>query len=409
MSKRWNPAACQSHGSAVDLFPVQRLPSYTATPPLSGKGNGGERGVTERLDPIGFWSYTRDDDSASAGRLSRLRVLLTNELQVRLGRLPPVRIFQDVAAIPYGTDWDHAIGKALGQSLFFIPIVTPGFVQSQMCCMELLRFREFEAARRRTDLIFPLHYIDTDDLDPDRSADCFDPAALRLIRARQMFDFRDMRFRDPNNELVLSRVADFAIAIRATLRREVPRAHEVPVPLTSGAVPLRPPTAGPAALLPESRGVSGSEAAPNEEHAPDLSEVLRQTVQPFPKDGLAAEKKHDGSESGDRGHTRNLSASSRTRQVLGWKFLVAWALATATLWFPSGLLFGSSGLDIVAHNRSPHENSGALLCMLVSIGIGVYVFTKFRRLHLVAQQIVTVLILLAALGGAIEFFWFGFH
>jgi len=170
----------------------------------------------------------------SAGRLSQLRVFLTNELQARLGKMPAVRIFQDIKTIPYGTDWDHEIGRALSQSAFFIPIVTPAFVQSKMCCLELIRFQEYEAARGRKDLLFPLHYIDTDDLSPDRGADCFDPSALRLIRARQMFDFRDLRFRDPNHEHVLSRVAELAGAIRAALRRDSP-GEAIPLTLTGGA------------------------------------------------------------------------------------------------------------------------------------------------------------------------------
>jgi formylglycine-generating enzyme len=194
--------------------------------------------VTEPLEPTGFWSYTRDDDGVSAGRLSLLRVFLTGELRARTGRSAGVRIFQDVATIPYGAEWDREIGKALSQSSFFIPIVTPGFVQSQMCCLELIRFREHEAALGRSDLIFPLHYIDTDDLDPDRTADCFDPSALRLLRARQMFDFRDMRFRDPGNELVMARIAGLAGAIRAALRRDAPGSSNGFVSLVGG-VPAR--------------------------------------------------------------------------------------------------------------------------------------------------------------------------
>ena len=57
--------------------------------------------MTEPLPPTGFWSYTRDDDAASGGRLSRLRVLLTTEPRARFGKTAYVRIFQDVAAMPF--------------------------------------------------------------------------------------------------------------------------------------------------------------------------------------------------------------------------------------------------------------------------------------------------------------------
>ena len=115
--------------------------------------------MAERLRPTGFWSYTRDDDRISNGRLSQLRVLLTNELQGLFGKLPQVHIFQDAEAIEHGTDWENEIRKALGQSSFFIPIVTPGFLQSDMCCMEMTRFRDREIELGRSDQDFATQII----------------------------------------------------------------------------------------------------------------------------------------------------------------------------------------------------------------------------------------------------------
>ena len=54
--------------------------------------------MTEPLKPTGFWSYASSDDAASHGRLSQLRRLLADELQLKVGRAPKVHIFQDVAA-----------------------------------------------------------------------------------------------------------------------------------------------------------------------------------------------------------------------------------------------------------------------------------------------------------------------
>ena len=56
------------------------------------------------LNPIGFWSYTSSDDTHSGGRLSQLRRLLADQLQLLIGRRLKVHIFQDVAAIRPGTD-----------------------------------------------------------------------------------------------------------------------------------------------------------------------------------------------------------------------------------------------------------------------------------------------------------------
>jgi len=177
-------------------------------------------GVAEYLKPIGFWSYTSSDDTASGGRLSQLRLLLADALQLRIGRNPKVHIFQDVATIPHGTDWLQQIRKALGESSFLIPILTPAFLQSEMCCEEVMHFREREAALGRDDLIFPLHYIDVEDIDPHDPGECHDARVLTLLRSRQAIDFRALRLRDPASEAVAVRVDEFAVSLRRALRRQ---------------------------------------------------------------------------------------------------------------------------------------------------------------------------------------------
>ena len=207
--------------------------------------------MADFLQPIGFWSYTSSDDTASRGRLSQLRLLLAHALQSRIGRDPRVHIFQDVAAIPYGTDWLQEIHKALDASSFFIPIVTPAFLQSKMCCKEVMHFRAHEQALGRDDLIFPLHYIDVDDLDPTRPEDVRDPAVLALLRKRQMIDFRPLRLRDPAHEIVEAKLDEFAVALRRALRRQVAVAAAatgtVPAPTTPARAPATPAPPSPSA------------------------------------------------------------------------------------------------------------------------------------------------------------------
>jgi hypothetical protein len=122
------------------------------------------------LKPIGFWTYSSTDDDHSRGRLSQLRALLAAELQQKIGRTLKVNIFQDVAAIPPGAEWEKQIRDALNASSFLIPIVTPALLQSEWCCQEITLFRQREETTlRRNDLIFPLHYISIDDLDASRA------------------------------------------------------------------------------------------------------------------------------------------------------------------------------------------------------------------------------------------------
>jgi hypothetical protein len=66
------------------------------------------------LKPTGFWSYTTSDETSARGKLSQLRALLAAELQQQVGRAPKVNIFQDVAAIPPGAEWDVQIGGVIG-------------------------------------------------------------------------------------------------------------------------------------------------------------------------------------------------------------------------------------------------------------------------------------------------------
>jgi len=180
------------------------------------------------LSPIGFWSYSNTDDDHSRGRLSQLRALLASELQQKIGRKLRVNIFQDVAAIPPGAEWEKQIRDAIDGSFFLIPIVTPALLQSEWCCQEIALFRQREATTlRRTDLIFPIHYLNVDDRDPSRPEDCHDAEVFRLLRSRQWTDFRALRHKNPESEDVARRIDALADAICAALRRaEQPFAEE---------------------------------------------------------------------------------------------------------------------------------------------------------------------------------------
>ena len=113
------------------------------------------------LNPVGFWSYTSQDDTSSRGRLSQLRRLLADDLQQAIGKTPVVHIFQDVAAIPPGADWEKQIHSAIGGASFFIPIMTPGFLQSEWCARELLAFRDREKALNRASFSPILQLLET--------------------------------------------------------------------------------------------------------------------------------------------------------------------------------------------------------------------------------------------------------
>jgi hypothetical protein len=175
-----------------------------------------------------------------------------------------VRIFQDTATIPHGTEWSAEIQKALSESSFIIPILTPGFLQSQWCCTEVCRFREREIELGRSDLIFPIHYIDTSDANPGRPGDCHDPQVLQLLLARQHTDFRDLRLSDPRGQDVMAAIAGLALSIRAALRRDASGTAGF-VEIASGGV--------------ESRAVTGTGSAGSSAPVPRAANIVLPVVE----------------------------------------------------------------------------------------------------------------------------------
>ena len=157
----------------------------------------------------------------SDGLLSKLRSQVAKATQLRFGR-QPIKIFQDVAAIPPGVEWERAINEAIGNSTFFVPIITPAFVESEWCCRELEKFLARESdirdayprlsERRR---IFPILYINP------RNARPHDRGITDKLNALQFSDFQmldregeDSRaFRTVLNDLA-EQIADLLAADR---------------------------------------------------------------------------------------------------------------------------------------------------------------------------------------------------
>jgi TPR repeat protein len=179
--------------------------------------------MTEILSPIGFWSYARQDDEE---RLSALRSILQRQLQQKYGR-EPIKIFQDVAAIPPGADWNMKISEALHSSTFLIPIITPNFLESEWCNQEFFLFLEREQAianefpeLAQTKRIFPIFYIDITDVDAVRDD------LLPELRKRQWTNFRDLIFKSDTHEDVRLRLDQIAESVVKVLRLDQRAARE---------------------------------------------------------------------------------------------------------------------------------------------------------------------------------------
>jgi formylglycine-generating enzyme required for sulfatase activity len=247
--------------------------------------------MADRLPPKGFWSYTTSDDLSAGGHLTELRIRLANRLQLEVGK-PKVVIFQDKHAIPIGADWKKKIYGALDEASFILPIVTPGFIQSEWCCNELLYFSAREKALGREDLIFPFIYVDIERIDPDQKDDCYNKDVYHLLRARQHFDFHDRVDHDVGSEEVKQRIAYLAKAIHNALRQHVPVTGSSPEPAPKVTAPKqvvaisRPPPRdspkpgtdeAPRPAAPEAEAAGALTIIRDHEDAPELIRIPKGT------------------------------------------------------------------------------------------------------------------------------------
>jgi hypothetical protein len=200
--------------------------------------------MSVKLSPIGFWSYARQDDER---KLNLLRLQLAFQVQQRFGR-EAIKIFQDVAAIPPGDDWEAKIRDALDDSSFFIPIITPNFLESKWCDEEFFIFLDREQAiakefapasgERR---IFPILYVDIEDVSG------YSDQLLPALKKAQWLDIRDLIYKDPEGEEVRARLGLLAKNICKLLRRDLKRKLDreagivaPPEPVTVGAGHVKP-------------------------------------------------------------------------------------------------------------------------------------------------------------------------
>ncbi len=214
------------------------------------------------LDPVGFWSYARQDDAHSDGQLSQLRAIVGKQIGLQFGA--EVTLWQDIAAIPYGADWAETIERTIGQTTFFIPIVTPRFLKSRYCREEFLSFRRRMQALGRSDLIFPVHYVDVADVRPEEALFGDDLAALKRS---QWIDFRPLFYADPKSPEVRRWAGELAGDILKALRRPTAAqgAPEREAPRDSAGEKLEKPP--PAASPPAADRATPSAAATSREEA----------------------------------------------------------------------------------------------------------------------------------------------
>jgi hypothetical protein len=168
-----------------------------------------------RGQPAAFMSYVRFNDQHDDGQLTQFRERLSAEVRAQTGYEFP--IFQDRSDIAWGQAWQERIDQALDGATLLVIIITPSFFRSAACRAELERFLAREHELGRHDLILPVYYVTTPELDDPavRGAD----ELARVVASRQLADWRELRFELFTSPVVRRAVAQLAARMRDTFWR----------------------------------------------------------------------------------------------------------------------------------------------------------------------------------------------
>lgn len=156
-----------------------------------------------------LFSYAREDDENDGKRLTSLKRHLEAEIRLQTGQ--DFKIFQDVADTPIGQHWYQKITSVINGSTFLIAIITPSFLNSNMCRDEVSRFIDREQELGRNDLIFPILYAETTTLANEGDGIAKD------LNCRQYYPWRELRFEPFDSTQYRSGIADIAGKIIAAI------------------------------------------------------------------------------------------------------------------------------------------------------------------------------------------------
>ena len=174
--------------------------------------------VARPAPPAAFISYARADDEYDNGGITRLREQLEAELQLLTGE--NFAIFQDRTSITWGQNWLERINEALNAATVLIPIMTPRLFQSEHCRAEIEKFLERERALGRGDLIRPVYYVTSPEIDDPQRRENDDVAVA--LSSRQWLDWRQLRYKSFDSSATRRAVNALAISIIDTARRPSP-------------------------------------------------------------------------------------------------------------------------------------------------------------------------------------------
>lgn len=164
---------------------------------------------------VAFWSYTRFDDENDDGWLTALREALVSEVRALFGE--QVEIFQDVDGVTWGEQWKQRLVNSSDDAVFLIPIVTPSYFASESCRKELEQFVKREDDTSFKELILPIYYIATPQLQ-DQFKKASDLLA-QTVADHNYEDIRELRHRSIASYEAKTKIEELATALFERLRR----------------------------------------------------------------------------------------------------------------------------------------------------------------------------------------------
>ena len=165
-----------------------------------------------------FMSYVRFVDQHDDGQLTQFRERLAAEVRVQTGEEFP--IFQDRNDIDWGQNWQARIDETLDEVTLLLVIITPSFFRSPACRDEVERFLARERELGRQDLILPVYYVSTPELDDPEQRDADELAGV--LASRQFADWRELRFEPFTSPVVRKALSQLASRMRDSFWRQPP-------------------------------------------------------------------------------------------------------------------------------------------------------------------------------------------
>lgn len=162
--------------------------------------------------PSAFMSYARFNDQHDDGQLSLFRERLAAEVRAQTGQ--EFEIFQDHNDIAPGQNWQQRIDETLNAATLLLVMITPSLFKSTACRAELQRFVEREKELGRGDLILPVYYISTLEMDEPVLRESDEMA--RVLAVRQFADWRELRFEPFTSPVARRGFAQLASRMRDT-------------------------------------------------------------------------------------------------------------------------------------------------------------------------------------------------